>query len=701
LTDERAAYYLDKRPVDGSSIPDAAFVMTHAYDELGNRISTTLPNGRRVDTLRYGSGHWHSTLWQGKAIVDVERDKLHRERKRHLGRGAEAQRMVASREYDPQSRLSAMTLARPSSGPHERALRERHFTYDAAGNLLTIQLGADAYDGFAGIFTYTYDPVGQLLAATQPGLSETFVFDPAGNLLDTGAAQLNNSQAPTAAASSTAAGKLPAITANLLSTLHGHTYRYDAQGNVVSKHSAAGASGIDSPASELALEYDFDNRLRRSVRTIDLVRHTAEYFYDAFSRRIAKRVVAEKLQDNQQSEGLTATTTLFVWDGDVLAQELSSDDTVTYLYEPDSFVPMVRIASRGGYGSVVNASGVLAPVAMPHAKMYGSDGGLSNGDAKDVRHTYLRHVNQWMLTGPAHEDRRARLEGADIFAEEAHQAAWRDCQADADASDTSDRIDYYNCDHLGTPRELVDENGRVVWASRTRVWGRAVFGNKFEVTGEIFTQHPQPIRFQGQYEDVETGLFYNRYRFYDLDSARFLSQDPTGLLGGLNNYAYAPNPIVWADARGLAKGKGGCDPCCGKDPASKARSWQGSDPYFGVDSYKNTVMEKGTVFFTLYPHGDAPGNYLSRSDAVVSARSARDYNDSMQVAHKGNWASSKARDMRTRLHVYILAEDTCMAVGLTENNPHLGKGGGLQHFIEDADKGNLIDSGKIISFGRM
>ena len=51
------------------------------------------------------------------------------------------------------------------------------------------------------------------------------------------------------------------------------------------------------------------------------------------------------------------------------------------------------------------------------------------------------------------------------------------------------------------------------------------------VEGEI----KQPLRFQGQYEDGETGLFYNRYRYYDPDVARYVTQDPVGLLGGLRN----------------------------------------------------------------------------------------------------------------------------------------------------------------------
>nr|WP_244136487.1 RHS repeat-associated core domain-containing protein [Burkholderia sp. BCC0405] len=40
-----------------------------------------------------------------------------------------------------------------------------------------------------------------------------------------------------------------------------------------------------------------------------------------------------------------------------------------------------------------------------------------------------------------------------------------------------------------------------------------------------------PIRFQGQYHDDETGLHYNRYRYYDPNSGRFVSKDPIGLAG--------------------------------------------------------------------------------------------------------------------------------------------------------------------------
>ncbi|MFZ7136770.1 RHS repeat-associated core domain-containing protein [Avibacterium avium] len=62
----------------------------------------------------------------------------------------------------------------------------------------------------------------------------------------------------------------------------------------------------------------------------------------------------------------------------------------------------------------------------------------------------------------------------------------------------------------------------------------------------------QPFRFQGQYFDEESGLHYNRFRYYDPSSGRFVSQDPIGLLGGFNLYEYAPNPVMWIDVLGLS-----------------------------------------------------------------------------------------------------------------------------------------------------
>ncbi|MFP8968021.1 RHS repeat-associated core domain-containing protein [Pokkaliibacter sp. CJK22405] len=101
----------------------------------------------------------------------------------------------------------------------------------------------------------------------------------------------------------------------------------------------------------------------------------------------------------------------------------------------------------------------------------------------------------------------------------------------------------YQLDQLGTPQRLCDLAGRTVWLASYSAFGEAHISLE-EVSN--------PLRFQGQYFDAESGLHYNRYRYYDPQTGRYISQDPIGLLGGLNPYRYTPNPINWVDPLGLS-----------------------------------------------------------------------------------------------------------------------------------------------------
>jgi RHS repeat-associated protein len=111
---------------------------------------------------------------------------------------------------------------------------------------------------------------------------------------------------------------------------------------------------------------------------------------------------------------------------------------------------------------------------------------------------------------------------------------------------------YYHVDQLGTPQILSDEKGEIAWNAEYKAWGEAqvVISEAAKEAGIN-----NPIRFQGQYFDEESGLHYNRHRYYDPEIGRFISSDPIGLMGGLNTHAYAPNPTGWTDPLGLASQK--------------------------------------------------------------------------------------------------------------------------------------------------
>jgi RHS repeat-associated protein len=103
---------------------------------------------------------------------------------------------------------------------------------------------------------------------------------------------------------------------------------------------------------------------------------------------------------------------------------------------------------------------------------------------------------------------------------------------------------FYVNDPIGTPEELVDGRGEVLAELDREAWGRTEAGDGARAS--------TPLRFQGQLEDPETGLFYNRNRYYDPDAGLYLSPDPLGLEAGLRPFGYGRNPVGWVDPLGLA-----------------------------------------------------------------------------------------------------------------------------------------------------
>ena len=98
-------------------------------------------------------------------------------------------------------------------------------------------------------------------------------------------------------------------------------------------------------------------------------------------------------------------------------------------------------------------------------------------------------------------------------------------------------------DHIGEPRELIDENGSIVWSASYCSFG--------EIDNLKVNETDCPIRFQGQYFDNETGLCYNRFRYFEPSTSLFISQDPIGISNLLNFYQYALSVWNWIDPVGM------------------------------------------------------------------------------------------------------------------------------------------------------
>ncbi|MEX9964604.1 RHS repeat-associated core domain-containing protein [Providencia stuartii] len=115
------------------------------------------------------------------------------------------------------------------------------------------------------------------------------------------------------------------------------------------------------------------------------------------------------------------------------------------------------------------------------------------------------------------------------------------------------QLHYVVTDHQGTPREIFTEKGIASWAGRLNTWGQMAFWQSQDGRADNDPNYTEcHFRFAGQYEDRETGLYYNRFRYYDKDSGQYISPDPIGLLGGLNPYGYVHCPTGFIDPLGLA-----------------------------------------------------------------------------------------------------------------------------------------------------
>jgi RHS repeat-associated protein len=101
---------------------------------------------------------------------------------------------------------------------------------------------------------------------------------------------------------------------------------------------------------------------------------------------------------------------------------------------------------------------------------------------------------------------------------------------------------YFAVNHLGTTSALTDAGGNVSATLDYDSFGKVT-------AGAATTRYT----FTGREIDPETGLMYYRARWYDPQTGRFISEDPAGLLTGINSYSYTANNPIWAnDPLGLA-----------------------------------------------------------------------------------------------------------------------------------------------------
>ena len=107
-------------------------------------------------------------------------------------------------------------------------------------------------------------------------------------------------------------------------------------------------------------------------------------------------------------------------------------------------------------------------------------------------------------------------------------------------------LQFILADLTSAPRALVGPDGALKRRIERDAWGKLM--NPGDAQGSDVPR----LGFEGQYYDAETGLWSNRFRYYDAEIGRYISPDPLGVREELNAYRYAFNAPTYAvDPDGL------------------------------------------------------------------------------------------------------------------------------------------------------
>ncbi|MCV4859491.1 RHS repeat protein, partial [Escherichia coli] len=314
-----------------------------------------------------------------------------------------------------------------------------------------------------------------------------------------------------------------------------YLYRYDRHGRLTEKTDLI-PEGVIRTDDERTHRYHYDSQHRlvhytRTQYAEPLVE--SRYLYDPLGRRVAKRVWRrERDLTGWMSLSRKPQVTWYGWDGDRLTTIQNDRTRIQTIYQPGSFTPLIRVET---------ATGELAKTQRRSlADALQQSGGEDGGSVvfPPVLVQMLDRLESEILTDRVSEESRRWLASCGLTVEQ--------MQNQMDPVYTPARkIHLYHCDHRGLPLALVSTEGTTAWYAEYDEWGN-------QLNEENPHQLQQLIRLPGQQYDEESGLYYNRHRYYDPLQGRYITQDPIGLKGGWNFYQYPLNPVQYIDSMGLA-----------------------------------------------------------------------------------------------------------------------------------------------------
>lgn len=284
----------------------------YQYDALGNRTTVTLPDGRSLKTLYYGSGHALQVMLDTQLISEFTRDVLHRETGRTQGA------LNSGWRYDRHGRIAERWTGRT---PHSAlAQTKESWQYDLRDNLTQVRQSTAHFRERQ----YHYDAVDRLIRREDgPQAIERCRYDGASNPLDYEVIATHWQH-------------------NRVAQFRGTDYRYDIYGRTTEKRKTG---------ERWLYRYDSEHRLIQVLH--QPVSHTrpecvVDFVYDPLGRRVSKRVRYQRMDGVAGGPQYRAHETHFLWEGPRLLAEYHGDNVQVYTYsDPHSFAPLARIDGAG------------------------------------------------------------------------------------------------------------------------------------------------------------------------------------------------------------------------------------------------------------------------------------------------------------------------------------------------------------------
>ena len=364
------------------------------------------------------------------------------------------------------------------------------------------------------------------------------------------------------------------------------------------------------------VHYDYDQRgnLIRKTRNGE----TTDYHWNGYNQLIKienRNGSTEYRYDplgRRTAKIRNGETTVYHWQEDTLAIESTNGQNTHYLFEPGTFEPLAQFQTT-------------SPI------------GIEREDKPAEPYSYDPETDPLLKIPPEPQEQ----------------------------SEVRPELVYYQLDHLGTPIAAHNAKGEAVWTAEYEAWGRIC---KETVSDGLKTNIP--FRFQGQYYDEESGLHYNRFRYYDPEIGRFVSQDPIGLDGGLNIYVYVKNPVQWVDPSGL--------------DSQWVRNWKDRYGELAADHQVHHIIPKNKTTVSLakslcanFQEHSASNLIALPESASVSAKSGNGYGKTLHYAGHGAYTKAVNQALRVAQRIKIPGMTACQKLAVVQDalREQLEKGG--------------------------